>query len=403
MGKAALIMVIGFSTALMMIGSNISKVSNQSIENYLGYYKNSFAHNIAAAGTNMAARALWADPAWRAGFGPKSWMGGYYRSTVKDVGINQVSIVTTAEFMDHTSVVAVLLQPSSFSRFGYYSVVEGSIFWITGDTVWGPFHTQDNIRVAGNPVFMQRATALKGIIKNNKTDKPKFLGGFESGVNVSMPANLDPLKNAAANGGRLFNGPDSLYLEFQANGQVKWRVGAGASWNTDNLSSFAPNGAIYMNGGNVHVKGCVNGRVTVGAGGTQGNKQQGNIIIDDDITYYVHPKKGSDDLLGLVADNNIVLADNDNTRGDVKIRASMFSRTGGFTAENYGSRPVEGSIELIGGIQHNKRGAVGTFSGTPPKRVSGYLKNYQYDERLMYDAPPYFPTTGNYEIVSWFE
>jgi hypothetical protein len=403
MGKAALLMVMGFSTALLMIGSNISRVSSSSMENYLSYYKGSQAHNIAAAGTNLAARLLWENGAWRGGFSKKSYLGGVFNSSVTDAGINQVRITTTARFMDEVSTVAVLLQPSSFSRFGYYSVQEGNIFWITGDTVWGPMHTQDNIRVAGSPVFMQRVTSLKSLQKNQKSDSPKFLGGFDSGVNVPLPANLDPLKSAASNGGRLFNGPDSLYLDFQANGQIKWKQGSGETWNTENLSNFTPNGAIYIDGGNVHVKGCLNGRVTVGAGGTTGSNKQGNIYIDDDITYYEHPKKGSDDLLGLVAENNIVIADKPETRGDLSIRASMFCRSGGLTAENYQNRPVEGAIHLIGGIQHNKRGPVGTFTGSPPHRVSGFLKDYQYDDRLMFDAPPYFPTTGNFEIVSWFE
>ena len=403
MGKASLLMVIGFSTALLMIGSNISKVSSASMDNYLSYFRTSQAHNIAAAGTNLAARSLWENPTWRGGFSRKSYLGGFFNSSVTDLGANQVQVVTTAEFMDEVSTVAVLLQPSSFSRFGYYSNQEGNIWWITGDTVWGPMHTQDNIRVAGSPAFMQRVTSLKSLLKSKKTDSPQFLGGYEGGVNVAMPANLDPLKMAASNGGKLFDGPDSLYLDFQANGQIKWKQGSGEVWNIDNLNSFAPNGAIYINGGNVHVKGVLNGKVTVGAGGTNGNNKQGNIFIDDDITYYEHPKTGSDDFLGLVAENNIVIADRPETRGDLKIRASMFCRSGGVTAENYQGRPVEGKIELIGGIQQNKRGAVGTFSGSPPQRVSGYLKNYQYDDRLMFDAPPYFPSTGNYEIVSWFE
>jgi len=151
------------------------------------------------------------------------------------------------------------------------------------------------------------------------------------------------------------------------------------------------------------VKGTVNGKITVGAGGQSAANKEGNIYIDDDLTHYEHPKKGSDDLLGLVAENNILIADNADTRGDLSIHATMFCRAGGFTAENYNNRPIEGSIKLVGGIQHNKRGPVGTFSGSPPKKVSGYAKSYRYDERLMYDAPPYFPTTGNFEIVSWFE
>ena len=39
MGRSALIMVLGFTTAVMMIGSNISRVSNAAMENYT-YYNN---------------------------------------------------------------------------------------------------------------------------------------------------------------------------------------------------------------------------------------------------------------------------------------------------------------------------------------------------------------------------
>ena len=401
-------MVMGFSTALLMIGSNISRVSKEAMDNYLNYYKSSMAHNISAAGTNMTARALWENFAWRGGYSNKSFAGGVFNSQVTDVGVNQIRVVTTAEYMGQTSIVAVLLQPSSFSRFGYYSNIEGNIWWITGDTVRGPMHTQDNLRVAGRPAFMQRTTSLKSIIYRNgppPIDNPQFLGGYETGVSVTLPSNLTPLLTAANDGGRVFNGPDSVYIEFQSNGNVKWKQGVSASWNVDLLSAFAPNGVIYANGTNVHVKGRVNGRVTLGAGGTTGNNKQGNIWIDDDITYATDPRTGpSTDLLGLVAENNILITNNtENNNNDLYMYASTFSRSGGFTSENYSSRGVEGRIHLLGGIQQNRRGPVGTFSGTPPSLNNGYLKDYQYDDRLLYDAPPFFPTTGNYEIVSWLE
>jgi len=404
MGKASLLMVIGFSTALLMIGSNISKVSNSAMDNYLSYYRSSMAHDIAAAGTNMAARALWENAAWRAGFGTKSFMGGTFQSTVTDLGSNQVKVLTTATYMDETSTISVILQPSSFSRFGYYSNQEGNIFWITGDTVWGPMHTQDNIRVSGNPVFMQRVTSLKGLIRNYKTDKPQFLGGFESGVNVSLPSDLTPLQTAAGNGGKLFSGGDSICIQFQSNGSVKWKQGGTNSWNTDALSSFAPNGVILVKDANIRISGTLSGRVTVGSIGPTGNSKQGNIFIDDDLKLNSNPQQGSSsDMLGLVAENNVVISDNVANKKDVIIQASVFSRSGSFTAENYDSRAVSGTIQLLGGIIQSKRGPVGTFSGTPPKIVSGYLKNYKYDTRFLYDAPPFFPTTGNFEIVSWFE
>jgi hypothetical protein len=411
MGKAALIMVMGFSTALLMIGSNISKISNRAMDNYIHYYNSSMAHNVAAAGTNMAARALWENFAWQAGFANKKFAGGTFNTTVTTAGTNQIRLTTISTFQGETATISVLLQPSSFSRFGYYSNIEGNIWWISGDTVWGPMHTQDNLRVSGEPVFMQRTTSLKSIIYDNgppPRDNPKFLGGYETGVNVSLPSDLTPLLTAANNGGKVFNGPDSVYIEFQSNGNVKWKQGATSPWSVDPLSTFAPNGVIYANGTNVHVSGTISGRATLGAGGTTGNDKRGNIFIDDDILYAHDPGAGSStDLLGLVAENNILISDNSaNNNNDVTIQASCFSRSGGFTAEDYASRGVEGRIKLLGGIQQNKRGPVGTFDtdrhGNPYLK-NGYLKNYLYDDRLMYDAPPFFPTTGNYEIISWFE
>jgi hypothetical protein len=399
-------MVLGFTTALLMLGSNISKVSNTVMDNYTHYYNTSMAHAVAGSGINLASRSLYENAAWRGGFSNKAIGGGVFSAVVEDLGSNRIRITSTATYAQTTHLVSCVLQPSSFSRFGYYSTTEGNIWWITGDTVWGPMHTQDNLRVAGTPVFMQRVTSLQSILYNtsSRVDKPQFKGGYESGVNISLPSNLTPLLTAAS-GGKSFTGPDSVYLIFQSDGSVQWKQGASSAWTTTPLAAFAPNGVIYANGTNVHVSGILNGRVTLGAGGQTGKGKQGNIYIDGGLTYAHNPLAGSSsDVLGLVAENSVLVANNSaNNRKDINIQASIFCRSGGFMAENYDSRGVEGTIRLLGGIQQNIRGAVGTFTGTPPTIVNGYRKNYLYDTRMMNDAPPYFPTTGQYEIVSWLE
>ena len=65
------------------------------------------------------------------------------------------------------------------------------------------------------------------------------------------------------------------------------------------------------------------------------------------------------------------------------------------------TRKVGGNINLIGGIIQDTRQAVGTFSGG--KIVSGFAKQYKYDDRFLVASPPFFPGTGGYEIVSWYE
>jgi hypothetical protein len=113
---------------------------------------------------------------------------------------------------------------------------------------------------------------------------------------------------------------------------------------------------------------------------------------------------GSTDLLGIVCDNDVVVADNtdnDNPATGVTIQASILCRSGGLTAENYNKRPMSGTLTLLGGVQQYQRGAVGTFSGGTI--TSGFQKNYRYDNRLMIGSPPLYPTTGTYEVLSWYE
>jgi hypothetical protein len=106
-------------------------------------------------------------------------------------------------------------------------------------------------------------------------------------------------------------------------------------------------------------------------------------------------------MLGIVANNDILIADNTPNSSDINIHASVYSENGGFGSENYASRPAGGSINLLGGIQQSERKAVGTFSGETI--VSGFSKKYRYDDRLMLASPPSYPGTGAFEIVSWFE
>jgi hypothetical protein len=54
-----------------------------------------------------------------------------------------------------------------------------------------------------------------------------------------------------------------------------------------------------------------------------------------------------------------------------------------------------GHLNIFGAIAQNFRGIVGTTGGT------GYLKNYNYDERLASDEPPYFlaPLKAGWKIA----
>jgi hypothetical protein len=71
---------------------------------------------------------------------------------------------------------------------------------------------------------------------------------------------------------------------------------------------------------------------------------------------------------------------------NVKIEAALLAIKHSFIVDNYNCGKKLGNLNVKGAIAQKYRGAVGTTgsSGT------GYLKNYEYDERLKTTEPPSF-------------
>jgi hypothetical protein len=178
-------------------------------------------------------------------------------------------------------------------------------------------------------------------------------------------------------------------------------------------------GVIYASG-NLGISGTLNGRVTLYAKGT--------IVLLDDLRYANDPVKGvCRDILGLITDKDVVIADNalntppdvgfnggtplyyslDDTK-DFYLHAVIMALGTSFRAQNYASGPTNvndcgtvqngrGCINLSGGIIQQSRGPVGTSSG------SGFAKRYTYDHCAVVNPPPYFPTTGRFQDNRYIE
>jgi hypothetical protein len=178
-------------------------------------------------------------------------------------------------------------------------------------------------------------------------------------------------------------------------------------------------GVIYTSG-NVGISGVVNGRITLYAKGT--------IVLVDDIRYANDPVKGvCRDILGIISDKDVVIADNalndppvvstvssspfyfslDDSK-DFYIHGVMMALGNSFRVENFSSGPNNvndcngtnngrGCIYLSGGVIQNIRGAVGLVSG------EGYQKRYSYDRCAVVNPPPYFPTTGRFQDNRYLE
>lgn len=431
-GKASILLVLGFSLIFLIIGHNFGNVSTRATDNFADYFDSTMAYNIAISGTNIVANKFFVNSGMTDGSGSIDFQGGEieYSFVTSGVFSNIKEITVTGSYNDISKTVKVSLQPSKFSRFAYFSVYEGNIWWKTSDTVWGPMHAQGALRVAGEPVFMGKTTSRDGIIKYDNNADPQFYGGYESGVDLPLPPEgIDYLDSIAAVGGKKISGHDTVYLTFQ-NDSINVKYGKNKSDTTYLGSAFAPNGVIMANGATVRMKGSVGGQFTVSTKSayqpalwenqqvwsnkcwcykTKKVKIQdegytgGNVYLDDDLVYENNPltNPNSTDLMGIVSEGDIMISDNAANNSNIKIHASIFSQTGGFGAENYDTRPIAGKIELLGGIIQDTRRAVGTFSGVTTNH--GFDKRYRYDERFLLVSPPHFPGTGSYEIISWFE
>jgi len=406
-GKSSLLLIMGFAIIFMVKSKNFGDISNRSTDNFVNYYVETVAHDIAISAANIAANHVFIDPTWDAGYSNVAFQGGEYdvQVAVLDPYKNIREVTAQGTFHGITKEVKVKFAPSKFSKFAYFSVSEGGSIWWTGnDTVWGPFHTQDYMRVYRHPVYYGKATTKKKLIyyDSKSKDKPYFFGGYEQGVDLPLPTNaVDEMEAIADDDGLKFHGKDTVYLTFDGD-SLKFRFNFSDPDSAIYLPSASPNGMIFAKDCIVRMKGTVKGQYTLGCSSIM-KPGNGNIYLDDDIVFNQDPRQypNSSDLLGICAENSVYMTENAANNSSINIHASIYCEKGGFGAENYKDRPPSGNINLLGGIIQHTRKAVGTFGGGGIK--SGYAKRYLYDERLLVASPPFFPGTGGFEIVSWLE
>jgi hypothetical protein len=406
-GKASLLLIMGFCMIFMVISKNFGDVSNRSTDNFVNYFNETVAHDIAISAANTAANQVFLDPTWDSGYNSIPFQGGTYsvQMVVLDVYKNIREITAQGTYGGKTSTVKVKFAPSKFSKFAYYSVSEGGTIWWTGsDTVWGPFHTQDYMRAYQHPVYYGKATTKKSLVyyTSQSADKPFFLGGFEQGVDLPMPTNaVDDMEAIADDDGLKFSGKDTVYLTF-AGDSLKYKYKYSDKYTTLYLPAASPNGMIFAKDCIVRLKGTVKGQYTIGCNSLM-SASKGTIYLDDNIVFNQDPRTypTSNDLLGICAENSVYITDNVPNHSDINIHGSIYCEKGGFGAQNYDTRVKSGNINLLGGIIQNTRKAVGTFGTSGIK--TGFAKRYAYDQRLLVASPPFFPGTGGFEIVSWLE
>jgi hypothetical protein len=164
------------------------------------------------------------------------------------------------------------------------------------------------------------------------------------------------------------------------------------------LSGGSFNGAITSTG-RVSVHGVLDGKLSIGS--------NTDIYIPDNIFYENRDLTTSNDLLGLVSNQNVIVGNTLANQSDCEIDASVFARSGSFTAENYNSGSPRGRLYVNGSIVQDSRGAVGTFQNGSNTLKTGYNKSYRYDVRLNDPnfRPPFYPGfyKQTFAVGSWWE
>jgi hypothetical protein len=155
----------------------------------------------------------------------------------------------------------------------------------------------------------------------------------------------------------------------------------------------ASNPAYKCTNGDVFVRGSVSGAMTVAA--------ENFVYVTGDLRY----ANAQSSILGLVGNNAVQVWNPRSSTGlldttaNRTIDAAILSVAHTFTVQNYRRGPARGTLTVLGAIAQRFRGPVATTSGGGI--VSGYAKNYIYDQRLRSTAPPKFltPTSTTYGIT----
>lgn len=436
-GRASLILVLGFSFLMAYVILNLSNAGTRSVDNMSSYAAMTASHNLALAGANVGLANLYRDTAWGssgASTVSQSFTGipfnGSFSATASLVPQGKMLRSVSAcpaggtTYRDTVEIILASSSNNSFSLFAWMTNLENGVFWITGDSVWGRVHSNDNLTVSGSPVFMQKVTTSKGFIP--PLGKSQVIGGKtylnkaifmnppqpETGVaRIDFPTDMSGIAAAAASpNGRTYTTDIWVTLDGKSpspgDGMAYVRhTQTGPIIDSIDIADPGFNGVI-MGTGVVNVQGTLDGRLTIASYSTPGATAN-NVVIQGDLLYQHDPRMGtSADMLGLVANNNVIVADNITGATGRSIQGSVFARTGSFTAQNYSTRPINGDLRVLGSIVQNSRGAVGTFNGSATLQ-SGFYKRYRYDDRLSDPnvRPPFYPgfIRKTYSISQWWE
>lgn len=402
MGRMAVYMVMGMSAIFMFFGKNMSEVGTQAVSNSIDYFENTQRYNIAVAGANLACNQIFLDNTWRDGFTDMEFNGGIINVTLYDSASGKVLMTSIGTYQGTTQQVRVLLSPSAISKFAMYSGnVSAAAKLRSGDTVDGPIHFNNKLATQGNPVFMHKATM--GSLQTT-AGTPTFLGGYQTGVNIDFPdmsPSVTNIKTAANAAGKYVNG-SNLWLKFLSDGTVQYKSNSGDAWSAAvSLATYAPNGYICVNDGQLHIEGTVKGKVTLASTVTDGvtpSSTKGITMIEGDFKYATDPltNPASTDMAGIVSAGNLQI-----NVLPIRMDGAYFADKNATLGSGLTNTNPAKQMKIVGSFITREINSTDFGTGAN-KGANFYMK---YDTRIEDNPPNDFPfvKTNSFEVLSWFE
>jgi len=439
LGRSSIVYVIGLTFIVGLSLRVVSGNSARSMDVYLDYYGLTQVHDIAVSGANVGTNYLLSYSPLPSNFGV-TFFGGhdsvFYLQDVPQLHwVTLRSVAWTASLdangLPYRDTVDAAFRHVQFAKFSWFTENEvdgymapdgtngpyyGADDWkITGDSVWGPAHTNGAFNLDGTPYFDAHVSSAHAP-NLGPSAHPVFNvgGGIEYPVYEARPTTPELQANmtaAATLGGKYFDQsgtPNDVSLTFM-NDRVRVQIppGGGISDTTMYLSALAANGLIVVKSADVHIRGTYQGDYTVAAfTGTGANK--GNVWIDGDVVAATSPSNNaaSTDMLGIVAERMAYITqDLSRTSGSlVNIQACVYCQRGELAAQNFWNIPISGRVNLFGGVTQNTAGSLGISAAGPPiTLLGGFSYSIRNDPRFVTKQPPFFPASDSYELVTWWE
>jgi hypothetical protein len=318
----------------------------------------------------------------------------------------------------------------------YYSEWSGKlgcaeIQFTTGDEVNGPMHTNDAADVNGGATFGRKEHSPSDVVEINGGTHPSEGCGegvtakyytatkcFTKGSSL-VPPESDSSLEAYVKEADEFEGQTHLELKGSLGKIAVTRFNKEGKEVKETIA-WPSNGLIYVkqtssgcnyayeptssdtSSTNEAEKGCGNVFVTGTYASSLTVAGEGEVIINGSlyptsVEGKLGEKPSGATVLGLIASKYVRVyhpcgggGGGGNGAGSLEnpwIYAAILSTAHSFIVDNYNCGSELGKLHVYGAIAQNYRGAVGTGGGGG---ITGYYKDYKYDDRLAAAEPPYY-------------